>query len=94
MTRKKYTSKFKIKVVLETLKERLSVKDLAQKYKIAPQQIHLWKREFFSKVEPVFDAESKSRKSQTEEEKETLLKSIGQLKVDTDFLKTPCGKTS
>lgn len=61
MTRKKYTSKFKTKVVLETLKERSSIADLAQKYEIAPQQIHLWKREFLSKAESVFDAKSKSR---------------------------------
>ena len=87
MTRKKYTSKFKTKVVLETLKERSSVAALAQKYEIAPQQIHLWKREFLSKAEFVFDAKSKSRKSQAEEEKDTLLKSIGQLKVENDFLK-------
>lgn len=87
MTRKKYTSKFKAKVVLETLKERTSVAALAQKHEIAPQQIHLWKREFLSKAESVFDAKSKSRKSQAEEEKDTLLKSIGQLKVENDFLK-------
>lgn len=87
MTRKKYTSKFKTKVVLETLKERLSVADLAQKYEIAPQQIHLWKREFLSKAESVFESKSKSIKSQAQEEKDTLLKSIGQLKVENDFLK-------
>jgi len=87
MTRKKYTSKFKTKVVLDTLKERSSVAALAQKHEIAPQQIHLWKREFLSKAESVFDAKSKSRKSQAEEEKDTLLKSIGQLKVENDFLK-------
>lgn len=87
MTRKKYTSKFKTRVVLETLKERSSVAALAQKYEIAPQQIHLWKREFLSKAESVFESKSKSRKSQVEEEKDTLLKSIGQLKVENDFLK-------
>jgi len=87
MTRKKYSSKFKTKVVLETLKERSSVAAMAQKFEIAPQQIHLWKREFLSKAESVFDAKSKSRKSQAEEEKDTLLKSIGQLKVENDFLK-------
>ena len=39
MTRKKYTSKFKTKVVLEALKERSSVAELAQKYELAPQQM-------------------------------------------------------
>jgi len=87
MTRKKYTSKFKTKVVLDTLKERSSIADLAQKFDIAPQQINLWKREFLSKAESVFETKSKSIKSQAQEEKDTLLKSIGQLKVENDFLK-------
>ena len=87
MTRKKYTSKFKAKVVLEVLKERSSVADLAQKYELAPQQIHLWKREFLAGAESVFETKGKSRKSQAEEEKDQLLKSIGQLKVENDFLK-------
>ena len=87
MTRKKYTSKFKTKVVLEALKERSSVADLAQKFDIAPQQINLWKREFLSKADTVFDTKSKSLKTQAEEEKDSLLKSIGQLKVENDFLK-------
>jgi transposase len=87
MTRKKYTSKFKTKVVLETLKERSSVTHLAQKFDIAPQQINQWKREFLSKAESVFESKSKSIRSQTQEEKDTLLKSIGQLKVENDFLK-------
>ena len=87
MTRKKYTSRFKTKVVLETLKERSSVAELAQKYDIAPQQINQWKREFLSKAESVFESKSKSLKSQAQEEKDTLLKSIGQLKVENDFLK-------
>jgi len=87
MTRKKYTSKFKAKVVLESLKERSSVAEMAQKFDLAPQQIHLWKRGFLSGAESVFESKTKSIKSQAEEEKDRLLKSIGQLKVENDFLK-------
>ena len=87
MTRKKYTSKFKTKVVLEALKEHSSVADMAQKFDLGPQQIHLWKREFLNGAESVFESPTKSRKSQAEEEKDQLLKSIGQLKVENDFLK-------
>ncbi len=88
MTRKKYTSKFKTKVVLEALKERSSVADMSQKFDLAPQQIHLWKREFLIGAESVFESKTKSKKSQAEEEKDQLLKSIGQLKVENDFLKS------
>lgn len=87
MTRKKYTSKFKTKVVLETIKERSPVAELAQKYDLAPQQINLWKREFLANADQIFEAKGKSKKSQAEEEKDELLKSIGQLKVENDFLK-------
>lgn len=86
MTRKKYTSKFKTKVVLEALKERSSAVDLAQKYELAPQQINLWKREFLAKAEDVFESKGKSKKEAAEEEKDQLLKVIGQLKVEVDFL--------
>jgi len=87
MTRKKYTSKFKTKVVLEVLKERSSVAELAQKYELAPQQINQWKRDFLSKADSVFEQKGKSRKAEQEEEKDQLLKAIGQLKVENDFLK-------
>lgn len=74
-------------MVLEALKEQSSIAEMAQKFDLAPQQIHLWKREFVNGAESVFDPKAKSRKSQVEEEKDRLLKSIGQLKVENDFLK-------
>ena len=86
MTRKKYTAKFKTKVVMEALKERSSVAELAQKYELAPQQINLWKREFLAKAEDVFESKGKTRKEAADEEKDQLLKVIGQLKVENDFL--------
>ena len=87
MRGKKYTSKFKTKVVLEAIKEHSTVADLAQKYDLAPQQINLWKREFLANADTVFEGKSKSKKLQADEEKDRLLKSIGQLKVENDFLK-------
>lgn len=89
MTRKKYTSKFKTRVVLEALKERSSVAELAQKYELAPQQINMWKREFLSKAEDVFESKGKTKKEAVEEEKDQLLKVIGQLKVENDRRSAP-----
>lgn len=86
MTRKKYTSKFKIKVVLEAIKEQSTVAELAQKYELAPQQINLWKREFLANAEDVFEKKGKSKKSQAEDERDQLLKVIGEQKVQIDFL--------
>ena len=87
MTRKKYTSKFKTKAVLEALKERSSVAGLAQKYELAPQQTSLWKREFLANAGSIFEKKPKSKKAQSDEEKDQLPKVIGQLKVENGFLK-------
>ena len=87
MTRKKYTSKFKTKAVLEALKERSSVAGLAQKYELAPQQVSLWKRGFLANADSIFEKKPKSKKAQSDEEKDQLPKVIGQLKVENDFLK-------
>jgi len=45
-SRRKFTSEFKKKVVLEALKERFTLQELATKYEIHPQQITDWKKHF------------------------------------------------
>ncbi|MBU2912918.1 hypothetical protein [Reichenbachiella agariperforans] len=47
---------------------------------------YLWKREFLANAEGVFEKKGKSKKSQVEDERDQLLKVIGQLKVENDFL--------
>jgi transposase len=83
----RFTSKFKTKLVLEVLKERLTTHELAQKFEVTPQQINLWKREFLASAESVFDKGTKSKKTESQEKEEHLLKVIGQQKVELDFLK-------
>ncbi|MEN7550095.1 transposase [Rapidithrix thailandica] len=88
MTRRKFTSAFKTKVVLAVLKERESLSELAQKYEVHPQQIRTWKREFLKGAENVFShGEKKSARTEAEEKEEKLLKIIGRQKVELDFLK-------
>ena len=87
MTRRKFTSTFKTRVVLEALKERSTLSDLAQKYQLQPAQISAWKREFLDGASEVFDKGKKNKKSEAELEKERLLKTIGQQKIEIDFLK-------
>lgn len=87
MTRRKFSAKFKAKVVLEALKERSSMAELAQKYELHPQQITNWKKEFLASAEGVFEHGKKSRKTEAEQEKDQLLKTIGKLKIENDFLK-------
>lgn len=87
MTRRKFTSKFKVKVVLEALKERNTTTELSQKYEISSQQVNLWKREFLASAETIFNKGQSNKKSEAQEKEERLLKTIGTLKVENDFLK-------
>lgn len=43
--RKKYTSEFKAKVVLEALKERSSLTELSEKYEVSSVMISRWKNQ-------------------------------------------------
>lgn len=87
MTRRKFTAAFKTKVVLEALKERKSLAELAQDYELHPTQISAWKGEFLEGASGVFEKGKKSTKSEAEQERDRLLKTIGEQKVAIDFLK-------
>jgi transposase len=87
MKRRKFTSKFKTKVVLEALSERYTLAQLAERHQLHPNQISQWKSQFLSNAEMVFDKGKKSPKDQADQEKDRLLKTIGQQKVELDFLK-------
>lgn len=86
-TRRKFTSKFKTQVAIEAISEKYSLSELAEKHQLHPNQISQWKHQFLKNAEVVFDKGMKSPKEQAEQEKDKLLKTIGQLKVENDFLK-------
>ena len=55
--RRKFTSEFKSKVVLEAITERQSITELAEKFDLDSNQISEWKKKFLSKAHLVFDLE-------------------------------------
>ncbi len=87
MTRRKHTSEFKFKVVLEALSERFTIQELGRKHDIHPTQITNWKTQFLKNGQEVFSKKAKDAKSEAEEREERFLKTIGQQKMEIDFLK-------
>lgn len=88
--RRKFTNSFKTEVVLEALKEKYTIAELAVKYKLYPAQITGWKTEFLSKAQDVFGADqSESNKSKQANEKleDDLYSQIGRLKMENEWLK-------
>ena len=85
-SRRKFTSEFKTKVALETLKERYSLSELADRFELHPNQISQWKQEFLEKSIDVFDKKSSKPKTQ-EVDLDKLYAKIGKLEVERDYLK-------
>ena len=87
MSRRKFTSEFKFKVVLEALSERYTIQELGRRYEIHPTQITNWKSQFLKNGEAVFDRPVKDSKTEAQELEDRYLKVIGQQKMEIDFLK-------
>ncbi|ADQ16720.1 transposase [Leadbetterella byssophila] len=86
-TRRQFSSEFKSKVVLEALKERQTLSELASLFGIHPQQITNWKKDFLEKSAQIFELKSVGKSTIEEQEKELLYAQIGQQKVEIEFQK-------
>jgi transposase-like protein len=87
-SRRKFTVTFKTKVVLEALKERMTLSELGEKYELHPNQIRIWKREFVNNAENAFKDSGGSKEMKEAHAKEAeLYEQIGRLKVDNEWLK-------
>ena len=89
-TRRTFGKDFKAKVVLEALKEKDTIEVLAKKYELLPNQISLWKAEAIRNLSAVFSAE-KTLVAKDEIPTEKLYARIGQLTLESDFLKKSLG---
>lgn len=88
--RRRFTSKFKAKVAMEAINDRYTVSELADRHGVHPNQISQWKRHFLENADLAFKKGTKE-KDDSEYEKDELLKMIGQLKVENEFLKKKLG---
>ena len=88
-SRRKFSAEFKTKVVLESLKERSTLEEIARKYEIHPNQIGTWRKEFLANAATVFSSKDKAHSDQKDQEVllEKLYSQIGQQKVEIDWLK-------
>ena len=88
-TRRTFSAEFKAKVAIEAIKEVKTTSELAQIYQIHPNLIGLWKKEFLLNASKVFNSgkEESEHIRKLENEKEELIRQIGQLTVDNNWLK-------
>jgi len=84
--RQKHSPKFKAQVALEAIREQDTLADIARRHKVNANLVHKWKREALERMAEVFEA-GRPNTSDSGGEKETeLLRKIGQLTLENDFL--------
>lgn len=87
--RRSFTPSFKAKVAIEALREVKTISEIAQKHKLHPTQINLWKKQLLEGAEEVFlDGRAKSAPASSDEPGAAeLYEQIGRLKVQLEWLK-------
>jgi transposase-like protein len=87
--RKKYSAQLKAKVALEAVKGEKTIAELASIFEVHPNLVSIWKKELLNSATAIFESKKeKKRKEKSDEkfDKDNLLREIGQLKVEKDFL--------
>lgn len=84
--RRTFSSEFKLKVILESLKERESLSELSQKFDLHQNQISKWKNDFLDNVKSYLVA-SNVTDNKKDQDIEKLYSKIGKLQMENDFLK-------
>ena len=87
MARKRYTSEFKSKVVLEALKEQKTISEISSKYGVHPNQITRWKKQLQDGLKEIFTSGRSGSSRKDEKLQDKLYQEIGRLKVELDWLK-------
>lgn len=86
--RSRYDTDFKLKVVLESLQRDTTIEKVRMKYNISPTAINKWRKQFRNNAHLAFEAQSKRKAKQSEEESPGYLKKvIGDITVENSILK-------
>ena len=81
--RKRFDSSFKARVALEAAQEKESLAQLARRHGVHPVVVGQWKKQLVERAAAAFERGATKDVEQREAE---LLKKIGELTVERDFL--------
>lgn len=92
MKKRSYSPEYKAKLVIEMLREEQHISEIAAREGISRTQLQNWKKEFLDNTALVFsqskvEKEQRAERKEAEEREEALMKKVGQLSIEVDFLK-------
>lgn len=90
--RKNYTDEFKLRVVLDVIKEDVTINEVASKYLIHPANIKEWKKRFLTNAVMAFNPEKavscyKEQLNEAALREDLLYKEIGKLTTQLEWTK-------
>lgn len=95
--RRTHSATFKKKVALEAIREDLTMAELSRKYQLHASQIKTWKRVLTHDSDALFTPRRSGTRSSSADsrlenkQRDELLRIIGKLQVENEFLKKTLG---
>lgn len=91
MARKSYTPEYKAKLVIQVLRGEKELNEIAAEQDINPNMLRRWQTEFLANASRAFDETRQAKEARRKEEalkreQAQMLKTIGQLTLERDFL--------
>lgn len=90
--RTKHSPAFKAKVALAAVREQETVAEIARRHRVHANVVYKWKRQLLDNLSRAFETEDGGGGDGLEREGE-LLKKIGELTVERDFLSNGLGRS-
>lgn len=86
-SKRKFTAEFKLKVVLEVLKEKDTLAVISKRHELHPNQISDWKKQFMDAAPTLFTSTHKAPTASVEPDLALLYEQIGRLQMELTFFK-------
>jgi len=92
MARTTYSPEFKAKIVLEVIEGARELEAIAAENQLNPNMVRNWKSDFLKNAGRAFEPtdqgtkEARRKERKREKENERLLRTVGQLTLERDFL--------
>lgn len=84
--KKTYDSKFKSHVAVEALRGEKTISQIASEYEVHPNLVMQWKKKLLDEVPEIF-MKKKERLEEPRYSEDELMRQIGQLKVENEFMR-------